>query len=94
MKLKKILKDLDKDTIESMDALDEAALKNDIALSEEAIASAVRARDAMPEYAAAKQAVSDLSTSVRELKKRQNAKIAYALRRLRALAGEDLGDEE
>lgn len=94
MKLDKILKQLDKDTVEAILRLDQPEIKDLIVQSEEAIAQATRERDANPHYQAARQAVKDLSEGLRDVKKRQTAKIAYALRRLRELNGEVLGDEE
>lgn len=94
MKLDKILKKLDKATIEEMDAMDEPKIKNLIAVSEESIARATRERDGNDKYRSAKLAVKDLSEGLKDVKKRQNAKIQYALRCLRALNGEDVGSEE
>lgn len=94
MKLSKIAKILSPQIIEELDALDEAAIKSGIATSEEAIASATRERDANSDYKAAKQAVKDLSESLRDLKKFQSARIHYGLIRLRILSGEDVGDDE
>lgn len=94
MKLDKILKQLDPETIKEMDALSEADVKSAIAESEQAIATATKERDANPGYQEAKENVKALSEGLRDVKKRQNAKIAYGLRCLSRLAGNDLGDEE
>lgn len=94
MKLDKILKQLDTDTVKEMEAMDEAQVKTTIATAEEAIAKTIRERDANPQYQAAKQAVKDLSEGLKEVKKRQHAKIQFGLRCLRSLAGEDVGSEE
>lgn len=94
MTLEKILKKLDPDTVNEMNAMDDAAVKNTVAESEEAIAKATRERNALPEYQEAKANCSALSQGLKEVKARQNAKIAYGLRCLRRLAGEDLSEDE
>lgn len=94
MKLSKILKQLNKEACAELDGMDKGRLEGSIAGSEEAIDKATRERDALPAYQGAKQAVKDLSEGLKELKNYQKAKIAYALRRLRELNGEDVGDDE
>ncbi len=94
MKLSKIRKQLDDSTINEMNGLSPGALKDLIAQAEEAMAGATRERDANPAYEAAKQVVKDLSEGLRDVRKRQTAKIQYSLRRLRELNGEAVGDSE
>lgn len=91
MKLDKILKNLDEHTVEHINTLQPSGLKDLIAASEESMAAATRERDDNPQYQAAKQAVKDLSEGLRDVKKRQTAKIQYSLLRIRELNGEDLG---
>lgn len=88
MKLESIIKKLPEQVVEVLNnCIDEKELQALIANSEEAIATALRERDANPQYQAARQAVKDLSAGMREVKSYQGAKIQYALHRLRELNG-------
>jgi hypothetical protein len=94
VKLDKILKKLSDSVIEELDAMSGPALEKAVAQSEENISRATRERDANKEYKIAKAAVSDLSAGLRDAKAYQNAKIQYALLRLREMGqGEELNEE-
>jgi hypothetical protein len=85
---------LSEDVRNELDGMPPSGLHKVIADAEEAIAQATKERDGNEKYQQAKQAVSDLSLGLKDLKKYQGAKIKYSLRRLRELRGEDCGDEE
>lgn len=83
MKLEKILKKLPEAVVQEMDTLVAVGLNAVIAQAEEAMASAIRDRDANPKYQSAKQACKDLSEGLKDTKNYQTAKIHYALHLLR-----------
>jgi hypothetical protein len=89
MKLEKILKQLSSDVREEMDGMSEAQLEKVIVQSEEALEKATRERDSNPGYKSAKQAVSDLSAGLKDVRKYQGAKKGYALHRLKEIKGEE-----
>lgn len=83
---------LSDDVRSELDAMDAGALNKVIADASEAIATAKKELDANPKYQAAKEAVTDCSAGMKEVKKYQGAKINYSLRRLRELRGEADGE--
>lgn len=93
MKLSKIAKKLPDSVIEEIDLMSQAELEKTIAQSEENISRATRERDANLQYRQAKEAVSDLSAGLRDVKAFQNAKIHFALLKIRVLKGEDTGED-
>jgi hypothetical protein len=87
-KLNKIEKILGKDTLNHLDSCPTDILKDTIVGSEHSINEAVRELEANPKYSELKESVKALSEGLREIKKRQNAIIQYALSLL-----EDRGDK-
>jgi hypothetical protein len=80
---------LPESVINELDGMDEVSLNKTIAASEQAIKTATEERDANPHYQAAKETVKDLGGALKDTKKYQGAKINYALKRLKVLAGEE-----
>lgn len=85
-KLEKIKKKLSDDVVQDIEALDTPGLNKLIADAEQAIATAKEERDANPKYAAAKEAVTDLSQGLKEVKSYQRAKVELALMHLKERA--------
>lgn len=85
MKLVKIEKELGKELLTELDSLGDEGLKNTIIVAEQSINSTREELDANPNYIKAKEDAKALSQGFREVKKRQNAKIQYALLRLQGL---------
>ncbi len=81
-KLKKAFKNLDKETISEIESLDKQQLESLVVQSNQAIAQAEDELHANPNYSAAKDAIKDLSQGLKEVKKRQQSKIVYALHML------------
>lgn len=79
---------LTEDARNELDSLSAESLHKVIADAEEAILTATKERDANEKYQQAKQAVTDLSSGLKDLKKYQGAKIGYSLKRLRELRGD------
>lgn len=79
MKMSKIVKELGQQLVNEISTKDKAELEALIVEAEEAIRIATQERDANPHYQAAKQATKDLSEALRDVKKRQTAKIQLAL---------------
>lgn len=86
MNLDKILSKLPQSVVEEMDNMDEEQLKNCVVQSNQAVSRALEELNKNESYLSAKQSVSDLSASTKDLKKYQNAKIAYALHILDSLS--------
>lgn len=78
-RLEKIMNNLDADTIEVMQAFDVNALKNLVVQSEQTITATKQDLEDSPQYQEAKENIKALSSGYKELKKRQTAKIQYAL---------------
>jgi hypothetical protein len=83
MTLDKIVKKLSPAVIEEMDKLSPADLEKVVVQAEQAITEAAEALEQNPKLQAARQAVSDLSAGMREVRAYQKAKSAYALLRLK-----------
>jgi hypothetical protein len=88
MKIDKILEKLGKAQIEELDKLDEAELNKTIAEAQQAIETATEERNANERYQGAKQVIADLNGGLRNVRGFQNAKIGYALLRLKSLKDE------
>jgi septation ring formation regulator EzrA len=67
------------DIVKELEAMDTAALNKRIAQANQAIAETKAQLDANVKYAQAKEAVKDLSSGFRDVKKRQNAIISVAV---------------
>lgn len=78
-KLDKISKLLGDDTLKELDALSTSDLKSRVVIAEQSIAQAIQELEANPKYQEFKEALKDLSGGLRDVKKRQNAIIAYAI---------------
>jgi xanthine dehydrogenase molybdopterin-binding subunit B len=81
-KLEKIVKTLGSDTIEELNAVYPNELPNKIVAAESAIKQAIEELEASSSYQRLKEDLKALSQGLREVKKRQNAIIQYALHRL------------
>lgn len=79
MKVEKIRNQLGPETIKELEALSKAELERVIADAEQAIKQATEERDANPAYQEAKENIKALSEGLKEVKKRQQAKIQFAL---------------
>lgn len=78
----KALKAIGADTKSEMDAMAKDSLEEVIVQAEKAMSQAERERNSNPHFLAAKENLKALGEGLREVKKRQNAKIVYALHRL------------
>ena len=79
MKLEKIMKTLDKDTLVEMEALDLEGLRSSIIASENAMRQVQMELDANEEYQALLESKKAMESAKKEVDKRQRAKIGYAL---------------
>lgn len=77
-KLEKIERALDKDTIEEINASDQTGIDAIIRSATIAIQAAQEELEANPKYQELKESLKACSEGLREVKKRQNAKIQYA----------------
>ena len=82
MNIEKVKRQLDQTTIEEMDSMTSEALKEVIFQAEVAQKEAKAELEANPKYRQVKNDLSTLQVGLREVNKRQRAKIAYALHRL------------
>lgn len=82
-RLTRITRALDADTVTELDAQDADQLKGVIVSSQEIIEAEEATRDTDLELAKAKDKVAELRAPYTEAIKRQRAKIAYAMHRLR-----------
>ena len=80
-KLEKIKKQL-AHVIEELDAMSPSELEKAVVASEVSIGTAVKELEANDKYTAAKEVCKDLSSGLKDVRKYQGAKIAYALFRL------------
>lgn len=81
-KLEKTIKNLGTGVKDEMDAMKEADLRNVIVESTNSISVAIAELEANPQYQKHKEALKDVSASMKEVKKAQKAKIDYSLHRL------------
>lgn len=81
-KLEKIVKALGPDTVQELNALYQDKLPGVIVAAESSIKQATEELEANPKYQEIKESLKALSQGLREVKKRQNAIIQYALHRL------------
>ena len=93
MKLERLLKKLDEATFTEVEALDNEGLHNLVVACENNITQATKERDDHADFKKAKEVVKDFNGALRDAKNFQNAKIAFALLRIKMLNGEDIGEE-
>jgi hypothetical protein len=82
MKLEKILKILDEDTVNELNSADTEELKRRLIQSEQSIKQAREEMEANPLYQKLKEDMSVFRQGFNEVKKRQNCIIQYSLIRL------------
>ena len=92
MKLDKLLKKLDTVVVGEIDALDAEGLHKVVVASENNINTATKERNENSDYMKAKEVCKDFNSALNEAKNYQQAKIAYAIIRIKELNGEDLGE--
>ena len=80
--LAKIKKALGKDTVEEMDQMTEGELKKVVIEAEQSMKKAKTEMDENDNYQKAKNDKNLFETGLREVRKRQNARISYALVRI------------
>jgi uncharacterized FlaG/YvyC family protein len=78
-KMEKTIKNLGTGVKDEMDAMKEADLRNVIVESTNSISVAIAELEANPQYQKHKEALKDVSASMKEVKKAQKAKIDYSL---------------
>ena len=78
-KYEKIEKAIGKDTVAQLEGFDQSALTSRVVQAEQAIKGAVDELEANTEYQSMKEALNDMKQGMREVRKRQNAVIAYCL---------------
>lgn len=85
MNVEKIKKQLDKMTVEEMDAMEASSLKEVIVQAEQSQKDARAELEKNPNYVRARNDLNALRSGLNDVNKRQKAKIAYALYRLEEL---------
>lgn len=78
-KLEKIEKILGKDMMGDLEAMPKDVLKDHLVSAEHSIMEATRELEANPKYTELKESLKALSEGLRDVRKRQNAIIAYVI---------------
>ncbi len=78
-RLERAYKNLDAETISTIEAMDVAGLKQRIVEAEQGMAQAERELDENPQYQELKESLKAVTAGMKEVKKRQNSVITVAL---------------
>lgn len=87
MKLEKALKNLDKDTVVELEAMDAEALKQRVLQANQAMDQVERELEANPEYQDLKESLKAITLGKKEVFKRQNSIIAVCLATIEGQGG-------